>query len=143
MYGETPAHPSLVEIASALSDRLCTWQALPVSLCAPLESPLGLRDPGVIRMEIRPEFQGRIDRMRALFSQENSVLVQVERDAQPAFRWDEGLLADESILGEHGVSHYLVDIDRATSVLAAVLSHSPVAPEARRDALEEAVGLLF
>ncbi|WP_217924631.1 hypothetical protein [Miltoncostaea oceani] len=124
-------------IATALSERLCTWQARIVPIGAYLDVLPGRQRPIVIRMEIHPEYRGRVDREGDVFAQENAVLIQIERDCQGAFRWDEGLLADPCLLGRHGISHYLADQARLPLILEFVSEHAPLSDETRRLGFED------
>lgn len=121
----------LGEIARALSDRLATWQAVATTLVASGYEVDGWNGRAVLRMEIRPELRGRADREWDLFSQENGLLVQIERECPDCFSWDDGRFAEPELLGEHGISHYLCDTTGAAALLEA-LGRRPVLSETER-----------
>lgn len=128
---------ALSEVAQALSDRLATWQAVATTLLASGYEIDAWNGRAVLRMEIRPELRGRADRDWDLFSQENGLLVQIERECPQCFSWDDGRYAEPELLGDHGLSHYLCDLAGVSALLEA-LGRRPVlsATDRERFALE-------
>lgn len=128
---------TLADIAEALSDRLATWRAVATDLVASGYEVEAWNGRAVIRMEIRPELHGRADREWDLFSQENGLLVQIERECPRCFSWDEGRYAEPQLLGAHGVSHYLCDLTGAGELIAAIGARPALSEDQRvRFALE-------
>lgn len=122
----------LTEIAGALSARLATWQAVATPLVASGLEVSAWNGRRVLRLEIRPALRGRADREWDLFSQENGLLVQIERECPHCFSWDDGHFAAPDLLGDHGISHYLCDLAHAADLLAA-LARRPSLSDTERD----------
>lgn len=108
-----------------------------VDLSLKLDVVPELRAPAVLRCEVRNEFHDLVSPVGDLFAQENAVMVQVERDAAGAIRWDEGLLADPGLLGPYGISHYLLDRERLGLVLESVRRHPPMDAATRERIIAE------
>lgn len=134
------APDALHEIAGLLSDRLASWQAHATALVSSGYPLPHWNGRNVIRMEIRPELRGRVDREWDLFAQENALLVQLERECPGCFSWDDGRYAEPRLLGEHGISHYLCDMEAAAQVIAAIRLRPALTPEQRARLLCELIG---
>lgn len=116
----------LTALANRISVLLPAWQAQATDIVSSeyfFEARNGL---SVIRLEIRPELQGRIDRDAGLFAHEHTVMVLLERDSNEAIMWDKGGYDDPEFLGEAGVTHYLCDLARLAEIDAAITAQRAV-----------------
>lgn len=133
------SRPAVHDVAIELSHRLCSWQVRIVDLATKLDAVDEFAAPVVLRCEVRNEFRDIVSPTEDLFAQENAMMVQVERDAEGAVRWDEGLLAEPALLGAYGISHYLLDAARIGQVMAAVMSHQALNATSRRQIMSDAI----
>lgn len=127
----------LSEVCEALSSRLITWQAAPTPIVSQGLSAPQLNGLPVLRMDLRPEFRELLDPTRALFDQENQVMIQVELLSGNAILWDGTAYADPEVLGPHGISHYLCDPNRMDEINAALAEHPLIADETRQRVVRE------
>lgn len=132
-----PPPRALTDIVTLLNARLGTWMATVTDIVSsdyPIERWNGLP---VLRMDIRPEYRERVDRILDVFAQENGVLAAIERDAQDAFVWDEGGYHQEDLLGPWGVGHYLCDVRQSAAIVRAIKRHPELSERDRDDLLGE------
>lgn len=130
---------TLQRICDAMNPRLEVCRLVPTEVVSDKYEDDRWNGRPLLRLEVRDEFRPFVDMQNDVFSQEYKLLGQVGDDTTDGDLWSGALVDDDfgyswpEYLGEFGVCHYLVDMNRVDEILAAVGKHPALTDEERAE----------
>ena len=127
---------TLEDIAHAYSERLRLAEVVATEIISSAYSSERWNGSAVLRLQLREEFRGHVDPTVELFEQEHEVERVVSEASAEAFVHDDHGYSTPDYLGRFGICHYLVDLDAASQIMAAIET-IPVVDDATRGRILE------
>jgi hypothetical protein len=132
---------TLQRICDVVNERLEVGRLVPTDVVSDKYEDERWNNRPLLRLEVRDEFRPFVDMQNDDFRQEFKVLREIGDQTENDGIWSGALVDDDfgyswpEYLGQFGVCHYLVDMNRVDEILAAAERQPALTAEERADVM--------